>query len=308
MAEIIVITSGKGGVGKTIITPMLGVALSTLNKKTLLIDGDFGLRDLDLVLGVENDVLYDSSDVWKERCTIKEAVLSIRKNLDFLPASQKNRWEDVKRKKLKKVIKQVEDIYDYILIDAPAGIGVGVETILEMANRVLLLVEPTWTSIRDTQRLMKLCHDRRFFAYALIINSVPVPNDKSAIEVDTILQHLQVENVGAILPESEHIYRAANEGKLGDEMALAPIWSMLNPLVSYVISEQAWDIEDILSAFEAIKDKSIEGVENPCNNKAGEALEKEYCYDNSFEEAGKNRLFSKLQSRQRQALWRFRRR
>ena len=130
MGEIIGIVSGKGGVGKTTITACLGSALSNAGHRVLLCDGDFGLRDLDLVLGVANEIIYDALDASEDKDYMDDAIVSIAENLDFLPASQSARWEDIGRKKYKKLVRRLSETYDYILIDAPAGIGKGIESIL----------------------------------------------------------------------------------------------------------------------------------------------------------------------------------
>ena len=133
MGEIIGVVSGKGGVGKTTITACLGSALSNAGHHVLLCDGDFGLRDLDLVLGVANEIIYDALDASEDKDYMDDAIVSIAENLDFLPASQSARWEDIGRKKYKKLVRRLSETYDYILIDAPAGIGKGIESILELS-------------------------------------------------------------------------------------------------------------------------------------------------------------------------------
>ena len=123
MGTIITIASGKGGVGKTLVTAALGLVLSRRGKRILLVDGDMGLRDLDLVLGVQDDVLYDVTDVIRGRCSAGRAILSIGPGLDFLAASQKHTWEKIESSSFQYVLEQLAQEYDGVLVDSPPGRG-----------------------------------------------------------------------------------------------------------------------------------------------------------------------------------------
>ena len=123
MAEIVSFASGKGGVGKTLLTAALGIFLSRKGKKVLLIDGDMGMRNMDLVLGLENECFYHVMDLAEGRCFAKDVILEVNDHLDFLPAAQNDTWETVFPAAMDTVLEDVEDKYDYILLDCPAGRG-----------------------------------------------------------------------------------------------------------------------------------------------------------------------------------------
>ncbi len=177
MGEIIGVVSGKGGVGKTTITACLGSALSNAGHRVLLCDGDFGLRDLDLVLGVANEIIYDALDASEDKDYMDDAIVSIAENLDFLPASQSARWEDIGRKKYKKLVRRLSETYDYILIDAPAGIGKGIESILELVNRCIVVTHPLWVSLRNGARMIQVCQEHNIRDYAIAFNAVPIDGE-----------------------------------------------------------------------------------------------------------------------------------
>lgn len=233
MAKIIAITSGKGGVGKTTLSASCAVALAAKGEKTLLVDGDIGLRDLDLVLGVENEVLFDVRDLWKGKCSKDDALISLRENLDLLPANQTNRWEDGGKKKFKKLMGELEGFYDYILIDCPAGIGAGVEVLLELADQIVVVVEPVWTSIRDGERLMRSCRRKRWFDYTVVLNAVRLEAQEVLVSLQETLAALQGENLGAVLPFSNRLRQFANAGELLLVEEIEDFYQSLQPLLSF---------------------------------------------------------------------------
>lgn len=199
MGKIIAVVSGKGGVGKTTLTAQLGYVLAQRGARTVLADGDLGLRDLDLVLGVENEVLFDVVDVWKERCFLEDALVSLQENLDFLPASQTYRWEDLGRKGYRRLLKSLRKSYDFVIVDCPAGLGRGWDTIMEVADGAVVVATPDWVALRDVSRLLQLCHERRFFTYEFVLNGLPLVGEATQVVADT-LRVVPVEEITALLP------------------------------------------------------------------------------------------------------------
>lgn len=247
MNKIIAVISGKGGVGKTTITACIGAALAANNHQVLVADGDLGLRDLDLVLGQENDILFDAVDVWKERCEADHAILKVAPNLDFLPASQSRRWEDLGRKGYGKLLRRLSKRYDYIIVDAPAGIGRGNEAVLRAADEMLLVTAPLWVAIRDAQRVMQLCHEQRRFNYAVVVNNVGAGDaDLSVMET---LDALQAERIGAILPYRSEVVKAAQQGKL-HQLVDEPFSRLMADLVTYLETEKPIPEEELFSHWE----------------------------------------------------------
>ena len=256
MGEIIGVVSGKGGVGKTTITACLGSALSNAGHRVLLCDGDFGLRDLDLVLGVANEIIYDALDASEDKDYMDDAIVSIAENLDFLPANQSARWEDIGRKKYKKLVRRLSETYDYILIDAPAGIGKGIESILELVNRCIVVTHQEH-NIRD---------------YAIAFNAVPI--DGENIHLYDMLEVLRAEYVGAIIPYDEDILTYTQDGRLL-EFVSSELKTMLAPLVDYVTTGDCWEDYDVQKYFDAYvtkKKASKEQDSTPSLATVGESI------------------------------------
>lgn len=248
MNKIIAVISGKGGVGKTTITACIGAALAAKGHQVLLADGDLGLRDLDLVLGQENDILFDAVDVWKDRCEADHAILNVATNLDFLPASQSRRWEDLGRKGYGKLLRRLSKRYEYIIVDAPAGIGRGNEAVLRAADEMLLVTAPLWVAVRDAQRVMQLCHEQRRFNYAVVVNNVGA--GEAELSVPETLAALQAERVGAILPYRSEVVKAAQGGKL-HELTDEPFNLLMADLVTYLETEEPLSDEALFSHWDA---------------------------------------------------------
>ena len=272
MGEIIGIVSGKGGVGKTTITACLGSALSYAGHRVLLCDGDFGLRDLDLVLGVANEIIYDALDASKDKDYTDDAIVSIAENLDFLPASQSARWEDIGRKKYKKLVRRLSETYDYILIDAPAGIGKGIEAILELVNRCIVVTHPLWVSLRNGARMIQVCQEHNIRDYAIAFNAVPI--DGEYINLYDMLDVLRAEYVGAIIPYDEDILTYTQDGRLL-EFVSSELKAVLAPLVDYVTTGDCWEDYDVQKQFDAYvtKKKASKEQDNiPCLATVGESI------------------------------------
>lgn len=240
MGKIIMITSGKGGVGKTTLSATLGHALSKRGASVLLVDGDMGLRDLDLALGVQDEVLFTSRDLWKKECFAEDAIIPIDEKLFFLSASQKHRWEDLKKKPFSKLISKLSSSYDYVLVDAPAGIGRGMEAICSIAHEAIIVVEPSWMSIRDGQKVIELFRKERFFNYVAVINKLDrssSSNSMSSLTIGEILDCLGVEGIVTALPYEKDIFHKSNDGLLGDIAEDSFYAKMLNKLVDRVMGD-----------------------------------------------------------------------
>lgn len=250
MGCILAIMSGKGGVGKTTLTASLGGALHRAGKSVLITDADFGMRDLDLVVGKEDEIFFDAVDIWKDNCTSDYAILSLGDGFDFLPATQSRRWEDVGRKGYAKLISRLAEKYDYVIIDSPAGIGRGNEAIFRAAERIILVAEPLWVSMRAVQRVVQMCREIRQFNYTLVLNSVGHSN--AEVSVEDALAALQVEQLGTILPYREDIQSWSQEGILHEEVD--PFFDgMMDTLVQALINDEYEPEEAILEQWKAAK-------------------------------------------------------
>lgn len=155
LGKIVVITSGKGGVGKTTVTANLGAALAATGKRTLIIDLDMGLRNLDIAMGIEDKVVYDVADVSEGTCSFEDAVLvhDTYPNLYILPASQTKRQEDLSKENFEKMCINLKERFDYILIDCPAGIDYGFECATAPAEEVIIVTTADKFSLRDADKV-----------------------------------------------------------------------------------------------------------------------------------------------------------
>lgn len=246
MGKVIAIMSGKGGVGKTTMTAYIGAALNRRGHRVLITDADFGMRDLDLVIGKENDIFFDAVDIWKDNCNQDSAIIPLTDDFDFLPATQTRRWEDVGRKGYAKLIKKLAESYDFVIIDAPAGIGRGNEAVFKAADQLLLVAEPMWVSLRAVQRVMQLCHEERQFNYALILNNVG--RSEVAVAVEEALATLQVEQLATILPHSIKLMSWAQDGTL-HEFCDDAVDTMMVPLLEYIETSEVWPEEKLLDRW-----------------------------------------------------------
>ena len=156
MARVIVVTSGKGGVGKTTTTSNIGMSLARLGQSTLLIDADVGLRNLDLLLGLENRIIYTGLDVLQKTCRLEQAIIQDKRQpkLSFFPLSSNRAELPIRSEQVKEFIERLKSDYEYILIDSPAGIDNGFQTAIQCANEAIVVVTPEVPSIRDADRVI----------------------------------------------------------------------------------------------------------------------------------------------------------
>jgi septum site-determining protein MinD len=226
MTRIIVTTSGKGGVGKTTVTSNLGAALAKLNRKVALIDADFGLRNLDLLLGLEERVVYTAIDVLAGECRLAQALVKDKrlKGLVLLPAAQNRNKEAVQPEQMKKIASALAKGYDYIIIDCPAGIELGFRNAISPAKEALIVTTPEVAAVRDADRVIGLLEAEGVNKIGLIVNRVR-PNmvqTNKMMSVEDVLELLGVPLIG-VVPDDERVIVATNRGEplvLGEEESL----------------------------------------------------------------------------------------
>ena len=224
MGEVIVITSGKGGVGKTTTTANVGAGLSKLGKKVVIIDTDLGLRNLDVVMGMENLVVYNLVDVVTGGCRLKQALIrdSRYENLYLLPSAQTKDKSAVSPEQMKKLTSELKEEFDYILLDCPAGIEQGFQNAIAGADRALVVTTPEVSSIRDADRIIGLLEQNQIRKIDLIINRIRMDMVKRGdmMSVDDVTEILSVPLIG-ILPDDEQVVIGTNQGGTGN-------WSRFN--------------------------------------------------------------------------------
>lgn len=216
MCEVIVITSGKGGVGKTTTTANVGTGLAMLNKKVVMIDTDIGLRNLDVVLGLENRIVYTLVDVVEERCRIKQALIKHKKypELYLLPSAQTRDKDSVTPEMMRKLIEELRNDFDYILLDCPAGIEQGFKNAIAGADRALVVTTPEVSAIRDADRIVGLLEANEMSKIDLLINRIRMDMVKRGdmLKVEDVCDILSINLIG-IVPDDEQIVVSTNQGE-----------------------------------------------------------------------------------------------
>jgi len=221
--KVITITSGKGGVGKSTTTANVATALALLGKKVIAVDFDIGLRNLDMILGLENRIVYDVVDVMEERCNLAQAIIKDKRtpNLHFLPASQTKDKTVLDKEKVAKLINELRKDFDYILIDSPAGIESGFEHSIFLADRALIVTTPEVSAIRDADRVIgiidaksKKAQNGEEVEKHIIINRIkPELVEKGEmLPIEDVLDILSLPLIG-VIPDDEEIIKSTNLGK-----------------------------------------------------------------------------------------------
>ena len=212
MSEVIVITSGKGGVGKTTTTANVGTGLAKEGKKVVLIDTDIGLRNLDVVMGLENRIVYNLVDVVEGNCRIKQAMIKDKKYL--LPSAQTRDKSSVSPEQMKKVVDELKEEFDYILLDCPAGIEQGFQNAIAGADRALIVTTPEVSAIRDADRIIGLLEANEIHKIDLVINRIRMDMVKRGdmLSKDDVLDILAIELIG-VVPDDENIVVSTNQGE-----------------------------------------------------------------------------------------------
>lgn len=216
MSEVIVITSGKGGVGKTTTTANLGTGLAQLDKKVVLIDTDIGLRNLDVVMGLENRIVYNLVDVVEGNCRVKQALIKDKKynNLYLLPSAQTRDKTSVSPEQMKELIESLRSEFDYIILDCPAGIEQGFKNAIAGADRALIVTTPEVSAIRDADRIIGLLEANEIKQMHLIVNRLRMDMVKRGdmMSIDDVVDILAIDLIGAV-PDDENIVISTNQGE-----------------------------------------------------------------------------------------------
>ena len=216
MGEVIVITSGKGGVGKTTSAANIGTALTMMGKRVALVDTDIGLRNLDVVMGLENRIVYDIVDVVEGTCKLKQALIKDKRfeNLYLLPAAQTRDKNAVSVEQMSQLCEKLKESFDYIIIDCPAGIEQGFKNAIAGADRAIVVTNPEVSAVRDADRIIGLLEANEISDIKLIINRIRQDMDKRGDMMDKqdIVEILAIDLLG-IVPDDESIIISTNKGE-----------------------------------------------------------------------------------------------
>jgi septum site-determining protein MinD len=216
MGEVIVVTSGKGGVGKTTTTANLGTGFALMGKKVVLVDADIGLRNLDVVMGLENRIVYDLVDVTEGNCRLKQALIRDKRyeTLYLLPAAQTRDKTAVSPDQMKQLCQELAQEFDYVIIDCPAGIEQGFKNAIAGADRAVIVTTPEVSAVRDADRIIGLLESEGKSNPKLIVNRIRPKMVKKGdmMDIDDIIEILAVDLLG-IIPEDEYIVISTNRGE-----------------------------------------------------------------------------------------------
>jgi len=226
MGEVIVITSGKGGVGKTTTTANIGTGLALAGKKVVLIDTDIGLRNLDVVMGLENRIVYDLVDVVEGVCRVKQALIKDKRydGLFLLPAAQTRDKTAVSPQQMINLVNEIKNEYDFIIIDCPAGIEQGFKNAIAGADSAIVVTTPEVSAVRDADRIVGLLEANELRNPKLLINRVRIDMVKRGdmMSIDDIIDILAIDLIG-VVPDDEKVVISTNRGEpaVNDDKSLA---------------------------------------------------------------------------------------
>lgn len=214
-AQIVTITSGKGGVGKTTAVANLSIALAASGQKVVCIDGDIGLRNLDVIMGLENRIVYDIVDVIEGRCRLRQAMIRDKRlpGLFLIPAAQTRDKMAVSPSDMMRLGDELRDEVDWVIIDSPAGIERGFKNAIAPADRVLVLTNPEISAVRDADRVIGILEAEEKGTPSLIINRInsEMVKNHDMLSADDVLDLLAIDLIG-VVPEDQSVLIAANRG------------------------------------------------------------------------------------------------
>jgi septum site-determining protein MinD len=216
VGESIVITSGKGGVGKSTTSANIGTALALSGKKVCMIDTDIGLRNLDVLMGLENRIVYDIVDVIENQCRAKQALIKDKRchELYLLPAAQTKDKSAINSNQLRRLIAELKEEFDYVLIDCPAGIETGFKNAVAGADQAIVVTTPEHTAVRDADRVIGLLEKEKVGTPKLVVNRLrkQMVRDGGMMDVDEVVGVLAIDLLG-VVPDDERVIRAGNTGE-----------------------------------------------------------------------------------------------
>ncbi len=215
--RVVVVTSGKGGVGKTTTVANIGTGLALRHKKVVMIDADIGLRNLDVVMGLENRIIYDLVDVAEKTCrSINKALIKDKRlsNLFLLPAAQTRNKDAIKPEQMIEIVEELKEEFDYILLDCPAGIERGFDNAVVAATEAIVVTTPEVSAVRDADRIIGLLQEKEIYEPALILNRLrpDMVRKGDMMDVDDINDILAIKLLG-IVPDDEEIIISTNKGE-----------------------------------------------------------------------------------------------
>lgn len=214
--QVIVVTSGKGGVGKTTTVANVSTSLAKMGYKVVVMDLDIGLKKLDLILGLENRVIYDIVQVIEGECTLKQALVKDKRfpHLYMLPAAQTRNKSDIQPEQVIDICEQLKPEFDFIFIDCPAGIEQGFRNAIAAADRAIVVTNPEVSAVRDADRIIGMLESASFKDIKLVVNRLRPDMVKTGnmLSVEDLVEHLCIDLLG-VVPEDRNVVISTNKGE-----------------------------------------------------------------------------------------------
>jgi septum site-determining protein MinD len=264
----LVVTSGKGGVGKTTVTANLGAALADAGKKVVVVDADVGLRNLDVVMGLENRVRLHSLDVIEERCTLDQALVRdrVRRSLMLLPAAQNRDKDEIDPEDMLDIVEELAEKFDIVLIDCPAGIEQGFRNAVGGAQEAIIVTTPEVSAVRDADRVAGLLPND--MPARLIINRLrpQLVRKGTMMSVDDVLDILRLDLIG-VVPDDKEVIVATNRGNSVIDISGSPTGGAIRRIAARLLGEDI-PIPD-LTAQQAWFSRMLSGLRSPRSSAKG---------------------------------------
>lgn len=214
--QVIVVTSGKGGVGKTTTVANVSTSLARMGYKVAVMDLDIGLKKLDLILGLENRVIYDIVQVIEGECTLKQALVKDKRfpELHMLPAAQTRNKDEITPEQVKILCDQMRPEFDFIIIDCPAGIEQGFRNAIAAADKALVVTNPEVSAVRDADRIIGMLESAGFKDIKLIVNRIrpDMVRHGDMLSIEDLMEHLCIDLIG-VVPEDKSVVVSTNRGE-----------------------------------------------------------------------------------------------
>ncbi len=239
-SRVIVVTSGKGGVGKTTTTANLAAALAGMGNKVVAVDGDIGLRNLDVIMGLENRIVYTLVDALEGTCRLEQTLIRDKRieSLFMIPTAQSKTKDAVTADQMKKVCDELRETFDFVLVDSPAGIESGFRNSAAGADEALVVTTPEVSAVRDADRIIGLLESMEKSPIRLIVNRIRPHMVKKGemLAVSDVLDILAIDLIGMV-PDDESVVTSANKGEPLTLAAQSPASQAFRNIASRIAGE-----------------------------------------------------------------------
>ena len=253
MGKVIVVTSGKGGVGKTTSTANIGAALTKLGNKVIVIDGDIGLRNLDVVMGLENRIVFDLVDLIEKKCKPRQAMIKDKRfdGLYLIPAAQTRDKDAINPEQMKELCDELKEEFDYVIVDCPAGIENGFKNAIAGADSAIVVTTPEVSAVRDADRIIGLLEAHSVDDINLVVNRIKMNMVRNGdmLDINDILDILGIKLIG-VVPDDENVVISTNKGEPVVEYNNSLAGTAYSNIVRRVMGEEVKFLElDVQESF-----------------------------------------------------------